>query len=413
MTKQDLLKELWEKFLGDQKMTAGEIIQLKTLVHDERNQELLDQLLASLYSEEKQVYPAAETNGREAFEEVLAKLQTAAPAASSQAAIVPLRHRRQWWKFAAAALVLFTAGAGAYWLSRSHTSTSIVQQHSSSNAAIQPGGNKAILTLADGSTISLNEAQNGTLAQQGSTRVVKLANGQLAYQVPGATAATANLYNTIVTPRGGKYHITLPDGSQVWLNAASSLHYPTAFSGAAREVTLTGEAYFEISENAAMPFRVRVNNMQVDVLGTHFNVMAYTDEEAIHTTLMEGSVRVSNPTSTNHTSSNPTSAILSPGQCASLYHNNGTLKVQRHVNTEEAIAWKNDLIQFAGTDIRAAMRMIARWYDVEVEYRGNIPNAHFRGGLSSNAPVSQVLNMMQQTGEAHFEISGRKIIVTP
>jgi ferric-dicitrate binding protein FerR (iron transport regulator) len=133
---------------------------------------------------------------------------------------------------------------------------------------------------------------------------------------------------------------------------------------------------------------------------------------------MEGSVRVSNPTAANPTaanptSSNPTSAILSPGQCASLYHNNGTLKVQSHVNTEEAIAWKNDLIQFAGTDIRAAMRMIARWYDVEVEYRGNIPNAHFRGGLSSNAPVSQVLTMMQQTGEAHFEISGRKIIVTP
>jgi ferric-dicitrate binding protein FerR (iron transport regulator) len=411
MTKQDLLKELWEKYLGDQKMTAGEISQLKILVHDEHNQELLDQLLASLYSGKKQASPAAETNEKEAFEEVWAKLQTAASAAIPQAAIVPLRPR--WWKIAAAALVLFTAGAGAYWLSRSHTPTSIVQQYPPSNAAIQPGGNKAILTLADGSSISLNEAQNGTLAQQGSTQVVKLANGQLAYQVPGGTAATANLYNTIVTPRGGKYHITLPDGSQVWLNAASSLHYPTAFSGAAREVTLTGEAYFEIAENAAMPFRVRVNNMQVDVLGTHFNVMAYTDEEAIHTTLMEGSVRVSNPTATNPTSANPTSAILTPGQCASLYHHNGALKVQRHVNTEEAIAWKNDLIQFAGTDIRAAMRMIARWYDVEVEYKGNIPNAHFRGGLSSNAPVSQVLNMMQQTGEAHFEISGRKIIVTP
>jgi ferric-dicitrate binding protein FerR (iron transport regulator) len=412
MTQQDLLQELWKKYLGDQKMTAGEISQLKALVHDERNKDQLDQLLASVYAEQKQASPAAETNEKEAFEEVWAKLQTVAPAASP-AIVAPLRPRRLWWKYAAAALVLFTAGAGAYWLSRGKVPSSIVQQHPFSNDTIQPGGNKAILTLADGSTISLNEAANGTLTQQGNTQVVKLANGQLAYQAPGGATTTANLYNTIVTPRGGKYHITLPDGSQVWLNAASSLHYPTAFNGKSREVTLTGEAYFEIAENAAMPFQVRVNNMKVDVLGTHFNIMAYTDEEAMHTTLLEGSVRVSNPIAANPTSPDPTSAILSPGQCASLSLHTGALKVQSHVNTEDAIAWKNGLVQFAGTDIRAAMRMIARWYDVEIEYRGNIPNAHFRGGLSSNAPVSQVLNMMQQTGEVHFEISGRKIIVTP
>jgi ferric-dicitrate binding protein FerR (iron transport regulator) len=413
MSKQDLLKELFEKYLNDKTMTPTEIRQLRALVQDGQHQELLDQLLASLYEEDAPGHVAAESNTRAAFEEVWAKLQTPAPVTSPGPAVVYLQPRRKWWKYVAAAIVVLTFAAGAYWLFRDNTTASIVKESTPSKTTIiQPGSKKAILILADGSTIALDEAQNGTLGQQGNTRVVKQANGELAYEVGGNAPVTATLYNTISTPRGGKFNITLPDGSRVWLNAASSLHYPTAFNGAAREVTLTGEAYFEVAKNAAMPFRVLVDKMQVEVLGTHFNVMAYKEEGVINTTLLEGKVKVI-PAANPELLTAQVPMVLAPGQRASLIRSDGKLEISDGVNTEDAIAWKNDLIQFGGNNIHTAMRMIARWYDVEVEYRGSIPNAHFRGGISSNVPVSQVLDMMEQTGEVHFEISGRKIIVTP
>ena len=412
MIHQDLFRQLWEKYLADQKLTAGEIRQLKAFVQDERHQQQLDQMLASLYSDTHHLPAATETSSRDAFEEVWTNLE-AAPATAVP--VVAFRRRMQGWKYAAAVLVLLSSAAVFYWVSKDKSDiTAAHQPVSTGKAIIQPGGNKALLTLADGSVIALNDAQNGTLAKQGNTEVVKLANGQLAYQPAGSSNA-ANLFNKIVTPRGGKYNITLPDGSKVWLNAASSLHYPTTFSGNSREVTLTGEAYFEIAENRKMPFRVNVNNVLVDVLGTHFNVMAYADEEAIHATLLEGCVRVSNQASEiksdiRHQQISK-SVVLLPGQRATV--SGSALTVQSDVDTEETIAWKNNMIQFAGADIRTVMRTIARWYDVEVEYRGNVPNAHFRGGLSSTAPVSEVLNLMQRTGEVHFEISNRTIIVKP
>lgn len=398
MNNQDLLHQLWEKYLADQKMTAGEIQQLRALVQNTRHQQQLDQLLNTLYNEEQQVPPAAETSAREAFEEVWQQLQTPAPVHT-----LPPARRFHWWRYAAAVLVVCAAAGGAYMLTRSKTGTTQGKTTAQAAAVIQPGGDKALLTLADGSVIALNDAENGTLAQQGNTQVVKQAGGALSYQTKGAVDKAA-LYNTIQTPRGGKFHITLPDGSKVWLNAASSLYYPTAFTGSSREVTLTGEAYFEIAPNTQQPFRVLVNNMQVNVLGTHFNIMAYTEEVAIQTTLLQGSVSVSIP------GSNKT---LQPGQRASLHRQNNTLQLQSDVDTEETIAWKNGQIQFAGADLHAAMRMIERWYDVQVEYRGTVPIAHFRGSLPSNAPITEVLNQMQQTGEVHFTISGRKIIVTP
>ena len=406
MSKQDLLKELFGKFLDEKKMTPEEIRQLRALIHDEHNQEMLDQLLASLYEEEVQEPLAAESNARVAFEEVLAKINAETPV--SRPAVVNMHPRNRWWKYAAAAMVILTFAAGAYWLFRRDTPAAFVQ-NPQSKTDIPPGGNKAILTLADGSTIVLDTAQNGTLGRQGNTRIVKLANGELAYQTAGNTPASAILYNTITTPRGGKFQVTLPDGSRAWLNAASSLRYPTAFNGAAREVTLTGEAYFEVEKNTAMPFRVILNGMQVEVLGTHFNVMAYTDEDAINTTLLEGKVKVTPVIGSQLIAQS--SKLLSPGQQAQIINNQ--LSIINNIDVEAVIAWKNGLIQFGGNDIRAAMRMIARLYDVDVEYRGNIPATHFRGEISSNVPVSQVLNMMELTGEVHFEISDRKIIVTP
>lgn len=411
MSKQDLLKELFGKFLDDKKMTPEEIRQLRELIQDEQNQGVLDQLLTTLYEGETQEYQAAESDVRTAFEEVLTKLQVKAPSRSPVPASIKMNQSRGWWKYAAAAVVVLTFAAGSYRLFRRDTPAALVQQGPKPKVDIPPGGNKAILTLADGSTIALDTVQNGNLGQQGGSRILKLANGELAYQSAGNTPVSATLYNTITTPRGGRFQLVLPDGSRVWLNAGSSLHYPTAFVGGAREVTLTGEAYFEVEKNAAMPFRVTVNEMQVEVLGTHFNVMAYMDEEAINTTLLEGSVKVT--AGANQQPGAGKQKFLVPGQRASLNRGNGMLDVQSQVNTEEAIAWKNGLIQFEGNDIHAAMRIISRSYNVEVEYRGDIPPTHFRGTISSNVPVSQVLNMMQLTGEVHFEISGRKIIVTP
>ncbi|NII27854.1 FecR family protein [Pseudoflavitalea sp. X16] len=419
MSRQDLLQELFEKFLHDKKMTPAEIRQLQALVQDERNRALLDQLLASFYEEEVQEPGMGESNSQAAFEEVWAKLQTPAPATIAEPGVVYGQFRRRWWRYAAAAVVVLTIGAGSWWLFRGDkTIPVVVQQNQSTQPAIQPGGNKAILTLADGSTIVLDSAANGTLVQQGSMQVVKSKEGELEYRKSEAgpegllrrSLKSEVGFNTLATPRGGRYTLTLPDGSKVWLNAASSIRYPTAFTGQERKVEITGEAYFEVEKNAKMPFHVLLNGMQVEVLGTHFNIHAYGDEAMMKTTLLEGSVKVK--TGSQKSDLRPqTSAFLKPGQQAQII--NHQLSIINDVDVEAAIAWKNGLIQFEGQDIHAAMRMLARWYDVAVEYRGNVPNAHFRGTIPSNVPVSQVLDMMEKTEEVHFEISGRKIIVTP
>lgn len=422
MSKQDTFRELFQKFLDDQKLTVDEIRQLRMMVQDERYREQLDQMLAALYEADAPEQPAAETSSRAAFEEVWSKLQEQQPVTEGILYQLPQRQRRIRWWYAAAAVVL--AGIPlAYYFLQSKPSNAVVQHVPPPPNDILPGGNQAVLTLADGSTILLDKAGNGVLSRQGSTQVVKLANGQLAYKASGSSNASTNLYNTIATPRGGKFQVTLPDGTKVWLNAASSLRYPASFTGPVREVTLTGEAYFEVApmvlaaadgKKGKLPFRVIVNypteggeekKSMVEVLGTHFNVNAYAEEPVIKTTLLEGSVKVSAASG----GASPASRILKPGQQAQLQQQQLAVV---DADTEAAIAWKNGLLQFEGDDIQAAMRMIARSYDVTVEYNGTAPSTHFRGTVSSNGPVSKVLDLLEQTGEVHFEIKGRKIIVT-
>lgn len=405
MNKQEIFTALWQKYMDDEKMSPAEIRQLRALIHDSQIEQQLDHAITTLFLEQTESYILPENNTTDIFNATWEKLNTTETTASQDIISMNPPAHRPWRKWAvAAALVLLTAGAASFWLFKEQAPGKLARQEPESPDLIKPGTNKAVLTLADGSTITLNDAQNGELAKQGNTQVLKLANGQLAYQQQDGVA-TASLFNSIATPRGGRYHITLPDGSKVWLNAASTLRYPTAFNGSQREVALSGEAYFEIAEKPAQPFVVKLDNMQVQVLGTRFNIMAYTDEDAIQTTLLQGKVSV-------NTANTGKQKILVPDQCASMLKD-GALKIKNDVNTDETIAWKNDLIQFAGTDLRAAMRMIARWYDVEVEYKGEVPDAHFRGSLSSNASIEQLLNMMQQTGEVHFQTAGRKIIVSP
>ena len=266
---------------------------------------------------------------------------------------------------------------------------------------VMPGGNRAILTLADGKTIILDSAANGDLVQQGGVKVIKMQDGKLGYEGAG-DADRAVRYNTISTPYGGKYQVTLTDGTKVWLNAASTLVFPTVFTGAAREVSLKGEGYFEVSRNASQPFVVKVGDLKVDVLGTSFNIMAYDDEEAVRTTLLEGAVKVG---------AGRVSRALTVGE-QGVWNKKDKMEVVPDADTEEAIAWKNGLLQFHSAGLPVIMRQLTRWYNVQIVYASEeIKNESFSGSIPSNENISQVLKMLELTGTVHFDVAGRTITV--
>jgi transmembrane sensor len=311
---------------------------------------------------------------------------------------------RRW--VAAAAIFIIVLGAGGYFIlhktpDKIAKTENILPQNKKTDIA--PGGNKAVLTLANGSTIILDSAQNGTLSSQGNIKIIKLDDGQLAYDKSAVSGNTELLYNTISTPKGGQYQLTLSDGSKVWLNAASSLRFPASFSDDERKVELTGEGYFEVAHNAAKPFIVTKNNVEIKVLGTHFNVNAYDDENSMKVTLLEGSVKVSKGNE---------STVISPGQQARISNLEKKIDVKKNVDLDEVIAWKNGLFQFDQANIKTIMRQIARWYDVDVVFEGKIPEVLFGGKISRDVNVSQVLKVLQEGG-IHFRVEGKKIIVTP
>ncbi len=326
--------------------------------------------------------------------------------------------RTTWFRYAAILLLLI--GAGTLFYTRRIRKEAITRQELSKVPDVAaPAGNRAVLTLSDGSIIVLDSAGNGTLTQQGSTKVVKSGAGQLAYETAAASqrpAASQIQYNTITTPRGGQYQVQLPDGSKVWLNASSSLHFPTAFSGRSREVEITGEAYFEIAKDADKPFFVKASDMRVEVLGTHFNLNAYTDEPAVRTTLLEGSVRIRK---------GEVASVLAPGQQALVYglvaagkgsgtaeKGAGGIQVVNDADLEEAVAWKNGLFHLTSADIGTIMRQLVRWYDVDVDFEGGIPSGHITGEVPRSTSLAKVLKVFETSG-VHFRIEGRKIIVTP
>ncbi|HSU26797.1 MAG TPA: FecR domain-containing protein [Chitinophagaceae bacterium] len=268
---------------------------------------------------------------------------------------------------------------------------------------IQPGGNYAVLKLANGQTINLYDAKNGLIDSSGGSEVLKTADGQLSYEKEGKAG---NEIHTLTTPAGGQYNILLADGSRVWLNASSSLTYPVTFSGKTREVTLTGEGYFEIanvSQHTAageekIPFIVDVRGRRVEVLGTHFDINAYEDETTINTTLLEGKVRIGDEE-------------LSPGEQAQL-DPNGKITILQNINTAEAVAWKNGQFQFKDALIEPIMRQVKRWYDAEVVYEGKV-DFHFNATIYRKEPVEKLLHILEETNRVHFKIDGKKIIVKP
>jgi len=325
---------------------------------------------------------------------------------------VELYPRRKWY-LSAAAIILIVLSVGTYIIFASKSTTQEIVKTKPSilqkSIDIVPGGNKAILVLADGTSIVLDSVSNGTISEQGNIKVEKLNNGLLAYTINGkqVTEHDEAFYNTISTPRGGQYQVTLSDGTKVWLNAASSIRFPVVFTGTERKVEITGEAYFEVTKNKSMPFKVKAVKSEIEVLGTHFNVNAYDDETSIKTTLIEGLVKVSVP----ETIGLQTPRFLQPGQQSSI-NNDGKINILKNADIEEAMAWKNGRFQFKGTDLKTILRQIARWYDVDIVYKGNV-NLHFTGQLTRNNNVSKVFEKLALTGEVNFKIDGKKIIVSP
>lgn len=320
--------------------------------------------------------------------------------------IRPLRNI--YYKLSVAALVLVFFAAGLYFYSGQQPG---IESPKKVRAAInpndiQPGGNKAILTLADGTRIQLDESRNGMLINQGSIKVHKNSGGVIEYTFNkenknSSGGVESSIYNTIETPVGGKYQLNLADGTRVWLNSASSLRFPVIFTSQNREVELKGEAYFEVSKDVGRKFSVRAGNQSVEVLGTHFNINAYADEQSIKTTLLEGEVRVIELTSRS-------SKLLKPGEQSIV---NKNIQVER-IDTQTEIAWKEGYFNFNSANIETVMRQLGRWYGVHAKYEGKLPEHHFSGAISTELTLLEVLEILEKSN-IHFRLDGREVTVMP
>ncbi|MBS1665335.1 MAG: FecR domain-containing protein [Bacteroidetes bacterium] len=334
--------------------------------------------------------------------------------------VPPLQYRRRRRvrrvAVALALLLIFSGAALHFWPKPSKAMPVAAPVVSRFKNEVQPGGNKAILTLSDGSSIVLDSAGDGTLSMQGNTKVLKLAGGRLAYQTGGRTdAGNTPLYNTISTPKGGQYQVVLPDGSKVWLDATSSIRFPTSFDEKERQVELSGEAYFEVAANPQKPFIVSVVSKQkngsselqkIAVLGTRFNVMAYEDENVVKTTLLDGAVSVAGRSETQ------TGGIkLQPGeQAQQIRSESSNISVVSDVDVDATVAWKNGYFNFNRADIHTIMRQLSRWYDVEVVYQGSGSGKEFWGGMQRDLPLTAVFRILEKSG-VEFSIDGKKVMV--
>ncbi|HEY9261811.1 FecR family protein [Chitinophaga sp.] len=308
--------------------------------------------------------------------------------------------RRRLLQYAAAAALLGAVFfSGRFYLKKA-TPAPIA---ANATAPLAPGSNKAMLVLADGKTIPLDSANIGALAQQGNTSITNTQEG-LAYKAEGTAASV--VYNTVVTPRGGQYQLTLADGSKVWLNAASSIRFPTAFPGKERVVEITGEGYFQVAANAQQPFRVKVKgkpDMEVNVLGTSFNIMAYADEQTITTTLEEGAVQLVHG---QHKS------LLKPGFGGSLSTDDNDFVIAQ-ADMEQTLAWKEGKFRFRNTSIQTIMRQMARWYNIDIAYEGDLSDVRLTGIISRRENASSLLKILSTTKRVHFDINDNRILVRP
>lgn len=408
-------RQLVEKYLNNT-LTAEERQQLLLMTEDANNAALM-QLLQEMLADEAMAHaPVDEERLRHSLMKVLEvdkpivqPLEVDKRIAQPQREVPqPVRglyiFKTTWLRYAAA--VILIAGIGTYvWLKNAdqHTPYANNTDRLPPVDDIVPGGKKAVLTLADGSTIQLDSAANGQLATQQGSQILNR-NGQIIY-TPVSGEQSMLAYNTLRTPRGGMYQLSLPDGTNVWLNAASSISYPVVFSGKERIVKITGEAYFEVAPHAQMPFKVQINETNlIEVLGTQFNVKAYTDEDFISTTLLQGAVRVA---------SNGKKMTLKPGQQAQASVEQLSVKALGQAGISKAMAWKEGRFNFQDADLQEIMRQLSRWYDIEVVYEKGIPDLEFIGEIERSLPLSEVLKGLKMSGVKFRLENGKRLVVSP
>jgi transmembrane sensor len=392
MNEQERLQYLFQRCY-EKIATTAERAEFLSLVSQTQHEEAVNKLIEATYSLQPVNRPDEQTS-RSILAAIL-DTQNAAP--------VPIHRihllKTAWFRYAASIIILFGIGSYLY-ISNQKEKPSVTQNNSVPvQNDVAPGGNKAILTLADGSKIVLDSAKSGQLAREANATITKTADGRIVYNADEKLGSRL-LFNTMGTPRGGQYQLTLPDGTQVWLNAESSITYPTAFTGKERKVTITGEAYFEVAKNKAKPFKVDIGSATIEVVGTHFNVNTYKEEPASNITLLEGSVRIK----TVHTS-----LTLKPGQQGQLTDRG--LFLAANPDVEQVMAWKNGLFNFNRTPLDKVLTQLSRWYDVDVQYaNGKIPVKKVSGEMQRSLTLSQVLNILKGL-EIKYRIEGKKLIV--
>lgn len=379
MDRNSSTEQLYRQFL-DNNMSEEELNEFLTRLQDSQAEAQVDALM------------------QRTWEEMFERQQRQPTAA-------PLRGKG-FFRVAAAAVIIVALGAAAYLVFSPRVQRgelAVQSQEKRFHNDVAPGANHAILTLADGSQLVLDSSPSGSLASEGSVQITKTKEGEIVYNTThqAVNPSPKTNYNTLVVPRGSKVvNLTLADGSKVWLDAASSIKYPTAFSGRERRVVITGQAYFEVKHNAAQPFVVQANGVEIHDIGTAFNVSAFSDEGSVKTTLVEGSVQVQ--------PANGASALLKPGQQAQVQDNR--LSVNSEVNIAEITAWKNGVFRFSDAGIQTIMTQLVRWYDLEVVYE-DVPTEHFVSTIPRETSLINAFKILEATGRVHFKIDGKKVTV--
>lgn len=336
---------------------------------------------------------------------VFEKIKKSIPLGESRTAKIRWMNARRLTAIAASILII--GGALVWWISGKGDKPAATNTAQLAKQDRQPASEGAILKLADGKEIVLDNASDGAIAQEGNTQITKQ-GGLLAYNSKATSGEV--LYNTLSTPKGKIYKLSLPDGSKVWLNAASSIRFPAAFTGEARNVEITGEVFFEIKKDQGMPFRVKLDQQtSIEVLGTEFNVNAYNNEEFLRTTLLTGAIRLQS----GEEEQPGNSVLLKPGEQAQWKNvkTKQSFTVIHDANIEKVVGWKDGYFSFDDLTLEELMREVERWYDVDVVYEKRAPTKTFFGKVNRGLSLLDFMDGLNDWG-VHSRLEGRKLIVT-
>jgi len=390
------IQDLFAKYLDDA-ISPEELLQLHTMIKAGYDERALDGILESAFSNPAFADSAGDHDKKEVFASLLAAIDSREEKPVSPAPVVRLYPWR-WKAIGAAALVILLAGSIYLYRSGKGGRSELAGGKSRVMFDAPPGRSGAMLTLSDGRQVQLDSVQDGLLEKEGNV-LLRKEEGQISYA--GKGVGDAALYNTITTPRGRQFRLVLADGTQVMLNAASSIRYPTVFTGKERRVVVSGEAYFEVAQDRNSPFIVQLSKGEVQVLGTHFDVVDYNDENNINATLLEGSIRLKAAAG---------AVALTPGRQGRIDRSTGALSV-RQVDTAAVTAWVHGRMDIGNTDFAALMRQISRWYDVDIAFTDQVPAVRIGGVLHRDVSLATVLGFLEDNG-VHYTMKGKTILIS-